>query len=137
MFLKTNEFCVKQWFDLLSNCGRNVITKRFMANAIPRGQDPEVVESMPVFQFTASDKLPKKKKNEIYCWGYSGGGALGKLGLVKRTKYRHTSSPPPPIEVRTAPMKSNFVDIQTKVLDISAGFGFTVCLGLGLIVSNI
>jgi hypothetical protein len=95
-----------------------------MAKKISRGQDPEVIASMPVFQFT-SDKISAKRKKRIYCWGYSGGGALGRLGLFRRIKYVGRPAPPP-IEIKRAPMRMDFVDHQTIVTDVAAGFGFTV-----------
>ena len=96
-----------------------------MARAIPRGEDPQKVSDMPVFKYTESDKMSSKRRKLVYSWGYCGGGALGRLGLVKRTKLVGLPTPPP-IEERTSPTKLGFVDIQTNVIDISAGFGFTV-----------
>ncbi|XP_054163253.1 RCC1-like G exchanging factor-like protein [Oppia nitens] len=111
--------------QLLSTYGHNLVIVRLMANAIPRGQNPKQVDAMPVFQYTQSDKPSAKRRRYVYCWGYSGGGALGRLSLIKRTKFKNRPQLPP-IETVTAPLKSNFIDIQTTVTDVAAGFGFTV-----------
>ncbi len=120
----TKPFRAKSLLNLTSNLRLFLITKRLMAKKISRGQDPEVIASMPVFQFT-SDKISAKRKKRIYCWGYSGGGALGRLGLFRRIKYVGRPAPPP-IEIKRAPMRMDFVDHQTIVTDVAAGFGFTV-----------
>jgi hypothetical protein len=112
----------------VAKCVDNLTFTRLMARAIPRGQDPQEVEAMPVFQYTASDRLSSKRHKQLYFWGYSGGGALGRLGLIRRVQLK--GRPPlPPVETRSAPMKSDFVDLHTNVVDVSAGFGFTVTIG--------
>lgn len=118
---------VKNVCRLLPVVQRLLSFNRYLAKAIPRGQDPQKVAEMPVFQYV-SDKRSPKKKNLVYLWGYSGGGALGRIELIKRVKYKYERQRPPIIVIRR-PIKSDFVDIQTNVLDVSAGYGFTVSHG--------
>ncbi|CAG2105631.1 unnamed protein product [Medioppia subpectinata] len=123
--LTTNAYRVSIGGQSVTKCVHNYAISRALSRAILRGQDPQEVEAMPVFQFTSGDRLAYSQRRSVYVWGYAGGGALGRLGLVRRRQYKF-GSVLPPIECRSAPMKSDFIDYKTKVTDVSAGFGFTV-----------
>ena len=131
--INCNQLIAKNVSKLLPIVDHCLASNRSLAKAIPRGQDPEKVAEMPVFQYV-SDRPSNKKRNLVYLWGYSGGGALGHLELIERINYKYERRRSP-IEFKKNPMKLRFVDIKTNVKDVAAGYGFTVLLKLTFISS--
>ena len=92
---------------------------------VKRGQDPEEIKKMPVFQFAPDSNATKKKAKIIYVCGFTLTGALGMPKLVKREQTDPRIVKRPIREVRI-PKKLSFVNPDTRVHDVACGYGFTV-----------
>lgn len=91
-----------------------------------RGQNPEDLEEMPVYEFTTLKSSRRKHRTNVFSWGFSATGALGNEAHMKQRVAKGGSSLVPKTMIKRAPQRLRFVTNETTVYDVAAGSGFTV-----------
>ncbi|RWS22394.1 Williams-Beuren syndrome chromosomal region 16 protein-like protein, partial [Leptotrombidium deliense] len=107
--------CFRSAVLVKKECRRKLCIRRY-AKTLQRGQDPEVVKKMPVFQYAGETK---SKKWRVYVWGSASMGALGIANFVNPIDGKR------PVENRYRPVQLNYFNLA-KINDIACGYGFTV-----------
>lgn len=113
----------------IKNCRQLLLTGlrwKHSNKKIDRGQNPEVLEEMPIYEFTTLKTSQKKHRSTVFSWGFSGTGALGNENHLKRQVGRDGSLEMPKTMIKRAPQRLRFVTPETTVYDVAAGSGFTV-----------
>ncbi|RWS05860.1 Williams-Beuren syndrome chromosomal region 16 protein-like protein [Dinothrombium tinctorium] len=108
--------CLKSKLKTGINRSVDFTVKRW-AKTLKRGQDPEKVKQMPVFQFVGKNL---EKKTRVYTWGSAETGALGIANLVKPSD--RFKKPRPAV---WRPLRLTFFNLM-KVYDVGCGYGFSV-----------
>lgn len=91
-----------------------------------RGQNPEDLDEMPVYEFTSLKSSQKKHRTNVFSWGFSATGALGNEAHMKQRIAKGGSHLVPKTMIKRAPQRLRFVTPDTTVYDVAAGSGFTV-----------